>query len=246
MNEATATRVSKNGKRYYKIEQYKAVRGVFPSITTILGETSDKSGLDKWKKRVGVNEAKKISRMSMNRGTVMHRLVELYKVTEGEKSERIKMLESIASGDAEIQQFDQEFIEAGWFMFYRFWNNHEDYFDRIKRVLESETFLWSERFGYAGTVDNVSELIDNRIVVIDYKNSRKPKQERWIEDYYLQLSAYFIAYYERTGIMPDGCELWIANEADTKPQLFTLTREDIKVYFIKFTKRLNTFNKINS
>ena len=47
-------RVEKHGLRHYEVtSEDGSMIGVFPSITTVLGETSDKSGLEKWKKRVG-------------------------------------------------------------------------------------------------------------------------------------------------------------------------------------------------
>jgi genome maintenance exonuclease 1 len=223
------------------------VIGVFPSITTVLGETSDKSGLEKWKKRVGEAEAKRIGELSMNRGTVMHRLVELYKATEGDKSERLNALKEVASTDEETNQYSEEengalWLEEGWKMFMKFYFNSSQYFDRVAKVIAAESFLWS-KVGYAGTVDNVSEMTDGRTLVIDYKNSRRPKREDWVQDYFVQGSAYFIAHWERTGQKPDGVEIWIANEEQSIPQTFSLTISDVKYYFAEFQRRLKLFNE---
>jgi hypothetical protein len=99
--------------------------------------------------------------------------------------------------------------------------------------------LWSVKGGgYAGTVDNVSLLTDRGVTVIDYKNSRKPKTEAWIQDYFIQASAYTIAFWERTGTRPKGVEIWIANEQEAIPQSFSLTESDIKFYFKQFQTRL--------
>ena len=122
-------RVEKHGLRHYEVTSEDGnVIGVFPSITTVLGETSDKSGLEKWKKRVGEAEAKRIGELSMNRGTVMHRLVELYKATEGDKSERLNALKEVASTDEETNQYSEEengalWLEEGWKMFTKFYFN---------------------------------------------------------------------------------------------------------------------------
>ena len=227
-------RVEVNGRRHYQIKDSGGHTHTFPSVTTILGNTSDKSGLADWRKRVGEAEADRISNLSMNRGTVMHRLVELYKLVEGTNDERLAEVKDISKTDEEITQFDIEFIKAGWVMFMKFWNNHEMFFDRVDEVLESETFLWSS-IGYAGT-----------ILVIDYKNSRRPKRESWIQDYYLQLASYYVAYYQRSRNIPDGCEIWIANENDDIPQIFRLSKSDMKYYFEEFRKRLNKYNEIIS
>jgi hypothetical protein len=248
MQDYNIKRVEKNGMRYYEVSEEGKVIGTFPSITTILGNTSDKSGLEKWKKRVGETEAKRISELSMNRGTVMHRLIELYKPLEGTKIERLNQLQEIAKTDEEVNQFSNEengqiWLEAGWAMFMKFWRNSSQYFDRVLKVIEAETFLWS-KIGYAGTVDNISEMIDGNRLVIDYKNSRRPKREEWIQDYFVQGSAYFIAHWERTGIKPHGVEIWIANEEDSIPQTFKLTAEDVKYYFQEFINRLNKFKEL--
>jgi hypothetical protein len=235
-------RVEVNGRRHYQIKDGGGHTHTFPSVTTILGNTSDKSGLEKWKKRVGEEEANRISTLSMNRGTVMHRLVELYKPMSGTNLERLDKLKEVSKTDEEITQFDTEFIHAGWEMFMKFWTNHELFFDRVEEVLESETFLWSS-IGYAGTVDNISKMKDGKILVIDYKNSRRPKRDEWVQDYYLQLASYYVAYYQRSRTIPDGAEIWIANENDSIPQIFTLTKSDIKHYFEEFRKRLNKYNE---
>jgi ATP-dependent exoDNAse (exonuclease V) beta subunit len=180
----------------------------------------------------------------MNRGTVMHRLVELYKPLPGDKKEKLNQLKELAKTDEEIIEFDQEFINEGWTMFYKFYTNSSQYFDRVEKVIESESFLWSSKGGgYAGTVDNISKMVDGTIQIIDYKNSRKPKREDWIQDYYIQAAAYYVAYWERTGTKADGIEIWIANEIDYCPQTFTLSAEDIKYYFKEFTNRLNKYKE---
>ena len=86
-------------------------------------------------------------------------------------------------------------------------------------------------------------MTDGKILIIDYKNSRKPKREDWIQDYFLQSAAYYVAFWERTGIKADGVEIWIANEIDYCPQTFSLTAEDVKYYFKEFTNRLDTYKK---
>lgn len=234
-------RVTVNGKRHYQITEDGSIH-TFPSVTTILSNTSDKSGLSDWRKRVGEAEADRISNLSMNRGTVMHRLIELYKLIDGTNEERLSELKVLSSTDEEINGFDDEFIDAGWVMFMKFWDNHGMFFDRVAEVLESETFLWSS-IGYAGTVDNISKMTDGSILVIDYKNSRRPKREEWIQDYYLQLASYYVAYYQRSRNVPNGCEIWIANENDKIPQIFRLSKSDMKYYFEEFRKRLNKYNE---
>lgn len=254
MSDYNISRKQVDGRRYYEVSEGSEVIGLFPSITTVLSGTSDKSGLEKWRKKVGEAEADRISQLSMNRGTVMHRLVELYKPLTGSPEERLEALKAIAAEDEEVNQFSseelgQEWLDAGWEMFMKFWYNHSQFFDRVVEVLAAEQFLFSIKGGgYAGTVDNVSKVYDpfdgERIVIIDYKNARKPKREDWIQDYFVQASAYWVAYWERTGIKPDGVEIWIANEVDSIPQVFTLDNTEIRLYFQQFQERLNTYKQM--
>lgn len=241
-------RVQENGLRFYEVTEGDEVIAKLPSVTTVLGQTKDMSGLEKWKKRVGEEEANRISNLSMSRGTIMHRLIELYKTkTSGESIERLEQLKVVAKEDEEVNEFAEDengalYLEEAWKFFYKFWSNSSDYFDQIKEVIEAETFLWTTKAGgWAGTVDNISELVDNTVKIIDYKNSRRPKREEWVIDYYLQASAYFIAWWSMTGRKADGAEIWIANEDDNLPQKFTLTQSDLEFYAKEFIKRRNMF-----
>ena len=243
-------RVQENGLRFYEVTEGDKVIAKLPSVTTILGETKDKSGLEKWRKRVGEKEADRISNLSMSRGTIMHRLIELYKTkTEGEAPDRLTELKEIAKTDDEVNEFSEDengelYLEEAWKFFYKFWFNSADYFDRVKEVIEAETFLWTTKGGgWAGTVDNISTLVDGTIKIIDYKNSRKPKREDWVQDYYMQAAAYFIAYWDMSGKKADGAEIWIANEVDNLPQTFSLTQADLEVYAKEFIRRRKMFEE---
>lgn len=240
-----------HGNRFYVVTRDGKEVAKLPSVTTVIGCTADKSGLDEWRKRVGEAEADRISKLSMNRGTIMHRLIELYKSqTGGTPIERLAQLEDLAKNDDEVNQFSKdqmgaEWLEEGWKFFYKFYNNHAEFFTPVTNVLAAEEFLWTSRLGgWAGTVDNISELQDNIVKVIDYKNSRKPKREEWIQDYYLQASAYWLAYWDRTGIKANGAEIWIANEKDEMPQRFVLTVKDLEFYLKEFLKRRETFREM--
>jgi len=221
--------------RHYEIEGV----GRFPSVTNILGKTSDKSFLIEWKKRIGEKEAKRISTYSASRGTVMHKLLELHLLNP-------EVIVDDAWVDLQLQsmKYKEDAKEGGRALFNKFMNYTDSYTGRIKESLANEVFLWSEKGGgYAGTVDNVSIMHDGSVKIIDFKSSNKPKRDAWINDYFLQVSAYAIAYWERYNIAPTGGEIWIANEIDEEPQNFTMTLNDIKHYFKEFKERLNQYYK---
>jgi len=61
-----------------------------------------------------------------------------------------------------------------------------------------ETALWSASRRYAGRVDLVG-VWEGEPAIIDFKTSRKPKQDAWITDYWLQTTAYALAHNELFG-----------------------------------------------
>ena len=51
---------------------------------------------------------------------------------------------------------------------------------------------------YAGTTDLVGEH-DGEPAIMDHKQTNKPKKKEWIEDYFIQLTAYATAHNEVHG-----------------------------------------------
>lgn len=243
MSDVRIERVNLLGKRFYDVEG----SGIFPSVTTVLSSTGDKSGLERWKKRVGEDEAKRIGEEATSRGTVMHKHLELYlgEDLSKDKQEILRITKGKASTDDEINQFNDKAKNLGEDLFMKFYN-HDDFFPRVQETIFQEKFLWFNQgdVGYAGTVDNFSLLKCGNRKVIDFKTAKKPKDENWIMDYKLQVSAYAIAIWQRTGIKPDGGEIWIANEQTDEPQRFILDFEDIKFFFSLFKERVKRFNEI--
>jgi genome maintenance exonuclease 1 len=237
-------RVEINGFRYYQVSDETGIIGTYPSVTTVLGETSDKTGLDAWRNRIGHEQADMIGRDAANRGTVMHKLCEIYLNLPSSMKPKDRLEETLAMSkwDDEIEGFDNRAKIVGGMMFYNFVKANS--FEIIKRVICQEKFLWTPRDGgYAGTVDNLSELVDMSNAVVDFKTAKKPKDEKWIEDYKHQVSAYAVAIYDRMKIKVDTCRIWISNEIDIQPQYFELNRDDIRKYYFSFKDRLIDFHQ---
>jgi genome maintenance exonuclease 1 len=226
-----------NGKRYYLIGKNK-----YPSVTTILGSMTDSSGLDKWRKRVGEEEADRISKFSANRGTVMHQMIEYFLGSELDtQKERLLEAQQLIIEFANEQGFSDEELEVGRKLFYSFYNN--GLFDKINRVVSIEETLYSHQMGgYAGRVDNIYENDKAHLLILDFKTSRKRKKKEWIENYFMQIAAYFLAYWEMNGVKPNGGEIWIGVEND-EPQIFEITWEDIQEYGKKFLGMVKDYHK---
>jgi len=150
------------------------------SVTTVLSKTSDKSGLTEWRKRVGEHEASRISKEATTIGTRLHSLMETL----------------LENKWAEVKE-DPELL-------FRFQKVKSFLEDDIKELMGSELPLYSETLGIAGTTDLVYRDTQDRIVVADLKTSRTAKKREYIEDYFLQLTAYAVCLYERFKV---DCEL---------------------------------------
>jgi genome maintenance exonuclease 1 len=55
---------------------------VYPSITTVLSHSTDKTHIFEWRKRVGAEAANKITAKSSSRGTKLHTVCENYVMNE--------------------------------------------------------------------------------------------------------------------------------------------------------------------
>ena len=155
--------------------KYRTPEGIdLPSITTVLSILS-RDSIAKWRKRVGAEEANRISYRASTRGTSVHAIIEKY----------INNDENFKDGytpDIISSFLDLKPILDG----------------RIGKVFAQEAPLYSTHLGVAGRVDCVAEF-DGKLSIIDFKTSLKPKQIEWIKNYFMQESAYAIMWEERTG-----------------------------------------------
>jgi hypothetical protein len=80
---------TENNKRYYTTPTGEK----YPSVTTVLG-SRDKSWLYEWRKKVGEEEANRISQRASNRGTRLHKICEdIMASMVGEEEEETVLLE---------------------------------------------------------------------------------------------------------------------------------------------------------
>lgn len=237
------TRNGLNGTgRYYVVDEKTGLS--LPSVTTILGETSDKSGLKDWVNRVGQAEADRISRFSANRGTYMHALHEHYIDCQFVESVENPLKEAFIRARKDCSDLTTEEIECGKNLFFNFLNE-SDFYKRIGSVIFQEAPVWSTKGGgYAGRLDLSIYSLDGVPKMIDFKTARKPKREDWIEGYKKQISAYSIAMYERYGILVREAEIWISCETG-EVQTFRLTLDDIKYWFGEFYKQVKQYHEMH-
>ena len=159
-----------DGVRYYSIPKESQVLKLV-SITSVTSHFNREIFV-KWRKRVGEDEAQKITKAATSRGTDMHSLVENYLYN--------KTLPSVPP----LPDFLFKIAKAE--------------LNKINNIHCLEGPLYSLQLGVAGTTDCIAEY-DGKLAVIDFKTSKKPKPREWIENYFVQAMFYGMAYYEMTG-----------------------------------------------
>ena len=189
------------GRKYYT-----ETGAAYPSVTTVLGVLS-RDSIKAWRKRVGNEEANKISGQAATRGTKIHLLCE--KVLDNEEIDTSKL----SLLDLEI------------------WNEFRPLLNRIDNIHAQEIALYSDHLRLAGRVDCIAEF-DGKLSIIDFKTSKKPKKKEWIENYFAQAAAYAIMYEERTGIPINRSVIMIAVEGDD-PQIFIEKRDNFVPLLLK-------------
>jgi len=160
-----------DGVRYYKVPTKEELLRLV-SITSVISHYK-KDFFNKWRERVGVEEADKITRQATSRGTDMHTLVEDY-LNNRELSN--------------VQPLSQHLFYLA-----------KPTLDRINNIYALEGSLYSEYLGIAGTVDCIAEF-DGELSIIDFKTSKKPKPREWIDGYFVQCCAYACMLHELTGL----------------------------------------------
>ena len=164
-----SSRSIENGYRKYLFGDEK-----LPSVTTILSATKseeEKAALANWKERVGVKEANRIKTEASSRGTSMHSYIEDYL--------RGRINESFFESNEQYKNMAKEIIQKG-------------ITGRLNEVYGmEETLYYPDQ--YAGTADMIA-LYEGKDVIVDFKQSNKPKKVDYIQDYFLQLGAYSLAH----------------------------------------------------
>ena len=152
--------------------------GNFPSVTTVLGKTANNIWLEKWKERVGEEEARRVSKAATDRGEIVHQYLEDYWNNNNSWPDRIKLEEPTT------QKMILNLIEATK--------------RGVTKVWAQEIPVWSASIVYAGRVDMFGEW-NSVPSVIDFKTSKKKKQIKDIRDYFIQCAAYANAHNEMFG-----------------------------------------------
>ena len=214
------TRDESQGKRLYACPDGSKV----PSVTTILDKTKpaeSRLALANWKKAVGEVKAQEIVTEAASRGTRMHTYLENYI-----KGEPFK--ETVTNPYAQ-QSLDMAKIVVA------------QGFPKIEEVWGSEVPLYFPEL-YAGTTDCVG-IHDGDQSILDFKQTNKPKKLEWIDDYFLQLTAYALAHNEIHGTnIRKGVILMCSK--DYQYQEFILEPKDFDYWTNRWCDRVSEYYRL--
>ena len=174
----------------------------YPSITSVLS-ILNKDAIMAWRKRVGEEEANRVSSTAIKRGNKVHDMLENYVLNNPPAKENFTPADLIA-----LENF----------------NSIKPMIDEnLSKVYATEKRMYSKHLGVAGTVDCVG-VWDNKISIIDWKTSNKFKKKEWVTNYFMQCCAYAIMWEERTGTPITQIVVCIAG--DQGPQIFIEHRDN--------------------
>lgn len=210
------SRSSVNGKRLYENPWGDPV----PSVTTILDATKPKEkreALANWKKRVGVEEAARITREAADNGTRMHAILEHWVKNEDYTGETTILSEKMA----EVVKQNVE--------------------PHLNEVWGSEVNLCYPEL-YAGTTDLVG-VYKGKPTIMDFKQTNKPKKREWIDDYFMQGAAYGMAHNELYGTKIENIAIFMCSR-ECEWQLFEVDPDEFKHWELKWSERVSEYYQL--
>ena len=209
---------AKNGQRQYTGDDDQPV----PSVTTVLSDTGDKTALINWRKRVGDEEANRISREAAGLGTKVHNALEKYVLQE----------EYDISGNNHISVMAKAMLD-----------------EMISKGLSQVNEIWGVEVAliakglYAGTSDAVG-MFNGVESIIDFKTAKKIKKREWIEDYFMQGCAYALAHNEMFGTNIKQVAILMVDR-EGKYADFVIEGDEFEEYCNKWAMRLaDYYNKV--
>ena len=191
----------------------------YPSVTTVLDKTSDKSHLVKWKARVGEEEAARVTKRATTRGTAVHSLCEKYVLNQP-----IDISKEMPFNVHMFKQLEK-FLHAN-----------------VNNIRGSESSLYSHKLKVAGSCDLIASY-RNHAAIIDFKTSNKLKKLEWIENYFLQCAMYSYMFWEMTQQYHPKLVVAIAVEEETEAQIF---EQDVNDWIDKAKDRCNRYHSFYS
>ena len=253
---ASNTQDTLAGLRKWRLEQdnsgpfrvYRDQNGdIYHSVTHILKETSDKTGLERWEARLGPVEATQQRNVAATRGNMAHSQAEyLLKTAQQLARSTANKRNSIRWDDRGLARIPSPITQwalkrvrpnvprVGWSASGYARSLSDWIAENVTEIFASE-FSIHHPAGFAGTCDALIGLKNNELVLADWKTSvgRKTKtdenrQERLPpgHSYIDQCGAYSLGLRHLTGLSPTGAAIVLARRCG-EPNVHYMTAREL-------------------
>jgi len=267
---ASNTQDTLAGLRKWRLEQdnsgpfrvYRDIKGnVYHSVTHILKETSDKTGLERWEARLGPVEASCQRNVAATRGNMAHSQAEyLLKTSQQLARSTANKRNAIRWDDQGLARIPTPITQwalkrvrpnvprVGWSASGYARSLSDWIAENVTEIFASE-FSIHHPAGFAGTADALLGFKNNSIVVADWKTSvgrKTKKDEDGLErlppghSYIDQCGAYSLGLKHLTGLEPTGAVIVLARRCGA-PNIHWMTPEELQQAECSFLARVEQY-----
>ena len=233
---------------------------IYHSVTHILKETSDKTGLERWEARLGPVEATQQRNIAATRGNMAHSQAEyllktaqqLARNTANKRNSIHWDTQGLARIPAPITQWALKRVRpnvprVGWSASGYARSLSDWIAENVTEIFASE-FSIHHPAGFAGTCDALIGLKNNELVLADWKTSVGRKtaiqdgQERLPSghSYIDQCGAYSLGLKHLTGLQPTGAAIILARRCGT-PNIHAMDRAELEQAECSFLARVERY-----
>lgn len=161
----------------------------YPSITTIVNQTKDRSKIEQWKDDIGKDVANWIMLESMRIGTSVHEIIEKF----------------FKNGNCDTSRYP--LLAVAHF------ENIKPYLNNISAKF-NEINVFSDKLKIAGTCD-CAGFYQGVPSIIDFKTASRAIED-YIHDYFLQTTAYSLMVEERLGFRTSQIVVIMSGKDNTR------------------------------
>jgi hypothetical protein len=234
---------------------------VYHSVTHILKETSDTTGLDRWVARLGPAEATSQRNVAATRGNMAHSQAEYLLKTAQQLARNTANKRNAISWDSDglarippkitqwaLTRVRPNVPRVGWSASGYARSLSDWIAENVTEIFASE-FSIHHPAGFAGTCDALIGLKNNSLVLADWKTSvgrKTTKDEDGLErlppghSYIDQCGAYSLGLKHLTGLQPTGAAIILARRCGA-PNVHSMSLRDLKEAEDSFMARVELY-----
>ena len=224
----------------------------YASVTHILKETSDQTGLVQWEKRLGAVEANNQRQTAATRGNMAHSSAEYLLKTASALARRAVNKRTIKFDDRglaripppitkwALEKVHKSLPPVGWSAAGYARGLTQWIVENVTQVHASE-FSIHHPAGFAGTADGLVD-IKGKLCVADWKTTVREKHLDPNHQYVHQLGAYSLGLEHLTGLKAQGGVVVLARRCGP-PQIYELDRAALVQAEDAYLRRVELYNQ---